>query len=146
MASYILKDGDEVKFFTEFTTATVTVQSGFIKASGKATINQTPICVEGDEKSVMVKGCSYINKAEQFSGGTGTLKISLLKEAHISSKTKIGEKAVLLNANRIPFDAEFVVDTPGKQPSPSEVFDVPGRVYSKGQGYFEAKNTKTKSS
>lgn len=144
MPSYLLRDGDEVRFFPEFLGITVSVRPGFIKGTGKAKQGSLPICVEGDEKSVIVTACPYVNKVEGYTGGTGTLKISKLKQAHISQKTKIATKAVLLNGNRIPFAAEFQVEVGGFN-QVAQTTDASGRIYSQGQGYFETKNAKNKS-
>ncbi|MGK7925560.1 MAG: hypothetical protein AB4290_09995, partial [Spirulina sp.] len=59
MADFILITGDKAKFNSSFGQANVTARPGDLIGSGKDKINQKLVCVEGDEKMVIVPGCPY---------------------------------------------------------------------------------------
>ena len=137
MSDFILKDGDKAIFFPTFGAAVVAVRPGVLKGIGPATLNGKNICVEGDEKSVSVPGCSYITPLFSIPG-TGTLKIFALAEDQTAQKTYTGDKLVMLKGSN--FTAKFEVQSPAMQPPPVLIPD-PTPQYS-GQGNFVTSNTK----
>ena len=54
MVDFILITGDRAMFNSTFGPAIVTVRPGNLFGTGKDKINQKLVCVEGDEKKVMV--------------------------------------------------------------------------------------------
>jgi len=140
MPDYILIDGDKAIFMPNFAAAVVVVQPGSLKGSGPATLNGKNMCVDGDEKSVSVPGCTYITP--QYSiPGSGTLKIASLAANQKAQKTKTGSKPVLLKGGN--FKAEFDVQNPAKQPPPGPGSPIPDTTmqYS-GSGTFMTTNMK----
>jgi hypothetical protein len=136
---YVLIDGDQAIFQPAFGAATVVVQPGTLKASGPGTVGSKPMCVEGDEGSVSVPGCMYMTP--QYSiPGVGTLEIAALAGDQKASKTKTGDKLVLLVGSN--FDAKFKVSSPAKQPVPgsSPVPDTTAEYA--GRGNFITTNVK----
>ena len=60
MADFILITGDLAMFTPTFGQAIVTVRPGNLVGTGKSKINYKPVCVDGDEKKVIVPGCPYM--------------------------------------------------------------------------------------
>jgi hypothetical protein len=139
MSNYILIDGDKANFIPAFGAAPVTVQPGTLKASGPATVNDTKLCVEGDEKSVSEQNCSYTTPSYPMAG-TGTLKIEALAGDQTAQKTRSGNKLVLLVGSS--FDATFVVQTPAMKPKPPAPPDTDQTKEYAGTGTFTTTNTK----
>lgn len=140
MSDFILLDGDTAQFLPAFGLATVIVQPGQLVASGAATVGGVKVCVEGDEASVEVAGCTYT--AGPYSiPGAGTLKIKQLAGDQVASKTQSGGKPVLLRGGQ--FDAVFEVQSPAKQPPKGTAPPEPdGTTSYDGKGSFVAANTK----
>ncbi len=112
MPDLILVDGDRVQIQPAFGPATVTSMPATIKGSGQQKIEGKPVCVEGDEKSVNIIGCTYMTP--EFSiPGVGTITIVLAPNQR-SATTKDSGKAVLVKGG--PFTAIFNVLVPAKQP------------------------------
>ena len=133
---YVLLDGDTVNFNPSFGAATVVVQPGTLSGSSSSTVKGKAMCVEGDEATVSVPGCTYT--AGAFSTpGTGTLKIASLSSDQIAQRTQIGGKAVLLKG--AVFNAKFEVQSPAQQPSSPPVSD-PTPLYAGGTGSFTTMN------
>ena len=144
MADFILIDGDTVLFQPSFGAATVMVQPGIINGSGPALINESLVCVEGDEDGVSVSGCQYISGSFTVPG-TGTLKISSLASDQIAEKTLSADKAVLLKGSN--FQAKFEVQVPAQFIPPSgTVTTDPMKEYSGGSGSFITTNAKVQGS
>lgn len=141
MPDFILIDGDQAIFDGTFGAATVVVQPGQITGSGPMTLDGTKVCVDGDEASVEVPGCSYTKGA--YAGGTGTLKIKALAGDQVASKTNTGGKAVLLVGSS--FTAIFEVQSAAKQPSTAGPVPDDTTSYS-GTGNFVTTNTKFRGS
>jgi hypothetical protein len=139
MSDFILLDNDAAIFVAAFVGATVTVLPGTLKASGPANASGKKMCVEGDESQVEVKSCAYITP-QCSTPGTGTLKIGSLGTDQKTTKTKCGNKALLLKGSQ--FDATFDVQTPAKQPGTPPVPDAMKQY--KGNGTFATTNTKFK--
>ena len=140
MSDFVIVDGDTALFLPSFGAATVVVQPGQITGSGPASLNGSPLCVDGDEASVEVPGCVYMTP--QYSiPGSGTLKIDSLASDQVAQKSTTGDTALILKGGN--FNAKFEVQSPAQQPStPSPVPDSTPS-YS-GSGSFITSNTKYK--
>ncbi|MFW9259430.1 hypothetical protein [Nostoc sp. CALU 546] len=140
MADLILITGDKAMFNPAFGQAIVTVRPGDLIGTGKDKINQKVVCVDGDEKKVIVPGCSYITPQYTIPG-VGILSIESLAGNQKAKKTKSAGKPVLLKG--ASFKAKFQVMVPAQQPSaPSPIPDVTPQ-YS-GSGTFMSLNLKVK--
>ncbi len=135
MADYILLTGDKVMFNPAFGPAVVVVQPGTLTGSGKEKLNGKYVCVQGDEKRVVVPGCPYISGSFPIPG-IGTLKIQSLAASHLSKNKKCDGKPVLLKGYQ--FNAVFEVTTPAQMPPPVACPD-PMSQYS-GTGSFLTEN------
>src|ERR1051325_6431235 len=111
MADYVIMENDLAIFMPAFGAATVVVQPGTMKASGKTTISGKKICVEGDESKLAVPGCMYMTP-QYVIPGVGTLKIASLAGNQTSKKTKSGKKAIIIKGSS--FTAKFEVQTPAQ--------------------------------
>lgn len=140
MSDFILIDGDQAIFMPNFGAAVVVVQPGNIQGNGPATFDSKNLCVEGDEASVSVPGCTYMTP--QYSiPGTGTLKIDSLAADQTAQKTNTGGKAVMLKGGN--FTAKFEVQSPAQQPPPGPGSPIPDATPSySGSGMFVTTNTK----
>lgn len=140
MADYILITGDKAMFKPNFGQAIITVRPGDLIGTGKDKINGKLVCVDGDEKQVIVPGCPYMTP--QYSiPGMGMLLIESLSGNQKAQKTKSGGKPVLLRGGQ--FNAKFTVMVPAQQPSaPSPIPDTTPQ-YS-GSGTFISMNLKVK--
>lgn len=140
MADFILITGDKAMFNPTFGQAIVTVRPGDLIGTGKDKINQKLVCVDGDEKKVIVPGCPYMTP--QYSiPGVGMLSIESLAGNQKAKKVKSGGKPVLLKG--ASFKAKFQVMVPAQQPSvPSPIPDATPQ-YS-GTGTFITTNMKVK--
>ena len=77
MADFILITGDKAMFNPTFGQAIVTDHPGDLVGTGKDKINQKLVCVDGDEKKVIVPGCPYMTS--QYSiPGVGILSMNPL--------------------------------------------------------------------
>lgn len=138
MLDFILKTGDLAMFIPTFPPAVVTVRPGQLIGSGKATINGQIICVDGDEKKVIVPGCPYITPVYSIPG-VGNLLITSLAPNQRAIRTKSGGKPVLLKGGT--FQAKFQVVTPAQIPS---VFTPDSMLQYAGFGTFITTNMRTK--
>lgn len=140
MADLILITGDKAMFNPTFGQAIVTVRPGDLIGTGKDKINQKVVCVDGDEKKIIVPGCSYVTPQYTIPG-VGILSIESLAGNQKAKKTKSAGKPVLLKG--ASFKAKFQVMAPAQQPSvPSPIPDVTPQ-YS-GSGTFISLNLKVK--
>lgn len=144
MSDFILVTGDTATFNSAFGVATVTVAPGTLVGTGKAKINKKQICVDGDEKSVVVPGCSY-TASVYVTPGTGILTIESLAGNQKAQKTKSGGNPVLLKG--ATFTAKFQVTSPAQQPAkppaiPNPIPDATPQ-YS-GTGTFTSTNSTVK--
>jgi len=140
MSDFILITGDKAMFNPNFGQAIVTVRPGDLIGTGKDKINGKLVCVDGDEKKVIVPGCNYMTP--QYSiPGVGMLTIESLAGNQKAQKTKSSGKPVLLKG--ASFQAKFQVMVPAQQPSiPNPISDSTPE-YS-GTGTFNSMNTKVK--
>lgn len=139
MADFILIDGDQAIFMPSFGAAIVAVQPGTLTATGAATFNGTKVCIQGDETSVQVPGCTYISGPHTVPG-SGTLLIESLASDHVASLTHSSNTPVMLKGSL--FKAKFQVASPATIPVATTPDPVP--VYSGGQGQFVTQNAKFK--
>lgn len=142
MSDFIIIDGDQAMFLPTFGAAIVVVQPGQITGSGPGTLDGKPICVEGDESSVEVPGCTYMTP--QYSiPGVGTLKIDSLAGDQVAEKTSTGGTPVILKGNQ--FNATFEVQSPAQQPPPGPGSPIPDSTTQyAGNGMFITTNIKFK--
>jgi hypothetical protein len=140
MAYFILITGDKAMFNPNFGQAIVTVRPGDLIGSGKDKINQKLVCVDGDEKKVIVPGCTYIT-AQHSIPGMGMLLIQSLAGNQKAQKTQSNGKPVLLKGGE--FKAKFTVLVPAQQPSAPNPIPDNTPQYS-GTGTFITTNLKVK--
>ena len=112
----ILLDGDFVNFLPFFPPATVVVRQGTLTASGGDPVFGRRMCVEGDERLVMVPGCPYTTP-QYTVPGVGTLTVHLLHPSSVARKTTSNGRKVLLNG--MPFFGRFLVMTPAMMVLPA---------------------------
>ena len=138
MADFILTTGDLAMFNPIFGQAIVTVRPGNLIGAGKDKVNGKIVCVDGDEKKVMVPGCSYMTPQYTIPG-VGMLTIESLATNQKALKTKSGGKPVLLKGST--FKAKFQVMVPAQQPPSGPTPPVPDSTpqYS-GSGTFITTN------
>ncbi|MDT7836287.1 hypothetical protein [Aquabacterium sp. OR-4] len=142
MLDTVLIDGDQAVFVPMFGAALVVVQPGRLRASGPATAGGKKICVDGDESSVSVPGCSYMTP-QYCIPGSGTLKIASLAANQKAQHCHTGGKPMLLKGAM--FNARFEVQVPAMQPPPGPGAPVPdGSPSYSGQGQFVSTNLKVK--
>lgn len=140
MSDFILITGDKAMFYPTFGQAIVTARPGDLIDTGKDKINHKLVCVDGDEKKVIVPGCPYMISQYSISR-VGILSIESLVGNQKAKKTKSGGKTVLLKS--ASFQAKFQVIIPAQQPSaPSPIPDATPQ-YS-GSGTFISLNLKVK--
>ena len=139
MADFILTTTDQAIFDPEVGLATVTLPPlpPTLEGSGNGTIDGKTICVEGDEKKIIVL-CEYI-KPPHMIPGNGELSIKLALN-QIAMRTKSKGRPVLLKGDT--FVAEFRVMLPAEEPGEPPIPD-PIREYS-GTGTFKTDNFTTK--
>ncbi|HLT34891.1 MAG TPA: hypothetical protein VK034_01365 [Enhygromyxa sp.] len=119
---HVLIDGDTVEY-SGFAPANVIVQPGTLKGSGPGTIDDKPICVDGDQGSAKVENVSY--SLPSYESGSGTLEIVTLAPDQTASKTRTGKKPVLLVGSECI--AQFTVETPASGPDgPAPKIKYPG--------------------
>ena len=143
MGDFILATGDQAIFLPAFGAATVTVAPGVLAGTGKTNIIKKPVCVDGDEKKVMVPGCAYITASHSIPG-VGMLSIESLAGDQKGKKVKSGGKAVLLKGGQ--FHAKFQVVTPAQMPAPPGPPVLDATPSYSGKGNFVTTNAKVKGS
>ena len=79
MSEYLLGNGDTVMFLPNFGAAMVAVRPTIIKGGSKANVMGKKVCVEGDEKHVLVLGCVYTTPT-YIIPGIGNLSIKSLAQ------------------------------------------------------------------
>lgn len=140
MSDVFVIDGDQAVFLPMFGAAIVVVQPGRIRGSGPATLGGKKICVDGDESSVSVPGCTYMTP-QYCIPGTGTLKIASLAANQKATHCHTGGKPMLLKGAM--YTARFEVQVPAMQPPPGPSAPIPdGSPSYSGQGQFVSTNVK----
>lgn len=140
MADFILMTGDIAMFNPPFGQAIVTPLPGNIIGSSKDTITKKMLCVDGDEKTVIVPGCPYMTPSHPIPG-VGILSIDSLAANQKAVRTKSNGKPVLLKGGT--FKAKFQVVAPAQQPTPAGPVPDPTPQYS-GTGSFITTNFRVK--
>jgi hypothetical protein len=140
MADFILMTGDIAMFNPPFGQAVVTPLPGNIIGSSKDTITKKMVCVDGDEKTVIVPGCPYMTPSHPIPGA-GILSIDSLAADQKAMRTKSNGKPVLLKGST--FKAKFQVVAPAQQPTPAGPVPDPTPQYS-GTGSFITTNFRVK--
>ncbi|MCW6037558.1 hypothetical protein K4A83_14920 [Spirulina subsalsa FACHB-351] len=115
MSDFILTTGDLAMFNPTFGAAIVTVRPGNLSGTGKMKINQKLVCIDGDEKTVIVPGCPYMTPVYNIPG-VGILSIASLAPNQKALRVKSNHKPVLLKGGT--FNAKFQVLVPAQQPTP----------------------------
>ena len=141
MGDPILVTGDLAMFDAAFGPATVVVRPGDMKGSGKTKVMGKIVCVDGDEKKVMVSGCTYTT-ATHTTPGSGSLFIQQLVPPQKSMKTKSGKKPVLIATGK--FIAKFTVMVPAQMPAPPGPPIPDTMLQYVGQGEFKSTQAKSK--
>lgn len=137
MENYIVS-GDTVTFLPPFGKCIVTPIPGTIPGSAmKTTVTAKPVCLEGDEKKVIVPGVAYVSPPF-VTPGVGILMIESLAPDQLSKKTTIEGKAPILKG--IMFNAKFQVNVPAMMPTPAGPVPDPVPLYSGGKGMFVPSN------
>ena len=113
MSDFILVSGDQAMFNPTFAVAVVSVQPGRLTGSGRSQAGGKPVCVAGDESTVVVPGCSYI-APPHVTPGVGILTIAALGPDQTAKQTRSGSKPVLLKGGT--FTAKFQVLSPAIDP------------------------------
>lgn len=138
MADPIVITGDSAVFPTSCGGATLPPVKAPMSGSGRDTVQKKAVCVDGDERKVMVSGVSYTTSTHTIPG-TGSLMIQALADSQKSKKAKSGGKPVLIAKGK--FTAKFMVMVPAQQPSsPNPIPD--NTIQYVGQGEFETTNQK----
>lgn len=140
MTDYLIMEGDMAVFLPAFGAALVVVRPGTMSGTGRSTASGKKICVEGDEKQLMVAGCSYTSGPYSVPG-VGTLKIDSLGFDQTSQKTKSGNKAIIIKGST--FNAKFEVQAPAQQPTAAGPVPDATPQYM-GTGNFQTSNVKWK--
>ncbi|MEH2154087.1 hypothetical protein [Nostoc sp.] len=139
MLDFILITGDRAIFNPIFGKAIVAVRPGILTGTGIPTVNKKEICIFGDEKKVIVPGCSYTSPPN-ITPGTGTLFIQSLPPNQKARKVKSKRTAVLLKGTT--FTARFQVILPAQTPTIPPTPD-PIPIYL-GTGFFTTTNMQVK--
>lgn len=142
MSDLVILDGDLAMFLPAFGAAVVVVRPGPITGSGPATTTGHKLCLEGDEASVSVPGCTYV-APPYVVPGIGTLEIDQLAGDQLSqASVGAGSKLILKGAT---FTAKFTVASPAQQPQASgPVPDTTARY--DGSGHFLTTNATVRAS
>ncbi len=126
----ILLNGDIAMFEPAFGAATVAVRPDPIMGHGPAMVKGKLICVEGDEKTVVVPGCMYT--AGGFSvPGVGIIMIQALAPDQKATQVTNKGKAILLKGG--DFEAVFNVLSPAQMPPPVSTPDPMPKYMGKGK-------------
>ncbi len=135
MTKLTILDGDQVVFLPIPGTTIIPMLQGVMKASSKAVFGGRKLCVEGDEKKVVVP-CTYLTPAFTISG-TGNLTIEKLAVDQLSQKTKVGNVSIIRKGTF--FKSKFQATVRAKNPVSGS--DDPVGVYF-GQGQLITSNNK----
>lgn len=85
-------------------------------SSTNVMVGGAPVCLQGDELPMELRGPLSYTAPPFTVPGTGTLTLTLLS-SNMTRKARNGGKAMLIKGE--PFEALFTVDTPATQPSPT---------------------------
>lgn len=145
MADSILLTGDTVMFDPVFGLAVLSPLSPLsatLSGTGGRQIDGKAVCVEGDEKNVMVSEVIYTSGSFTIPG-KGILKIESLGSDQKATVTKTWGKAVLLKGST--FTARLQITTPAMQQRPIPFLPIPDPTTEYiGTGEFITTNVKEK--
>ena len=136
---FIIVDQDTINFLPIFGIAVVVPQPGTITATGTSSFKGKKVCIQGDEASVMVPGCTYMTPSYPIPG-VGTIIVERLNNDQLAQKTKSNQKPMILKGSQL--NAKFIVQTPAQQPTIAGPIPDPLLEYSGGMGSFINSNTK----
>ena len=139
MLDFILTTGDQAIFIPTFGKAIVVVLPGNLTGTSRAKVQGRTICVEGDEKKIIVPGCPYTSPPN-VTPGAGILSIQSLAANQKAKRVKSGGKAVLLKGSS--FKAKFQVLAPATLPPPVPTPDAIIQYF--GTGTFMTTNIRAK--
>ncbi len=128
-------DGDQVFFLPIPGTTIIPMLQGVMKANSKVVFGGKKLCVEGDEKKVVVP-CTYMTPAYTIPG-TGNLIIEKLAADQLSKKAKMGNKRIIRKGTFFQSKFQAIV----KAMNPVSGSPDPVGVYS-GQGQLITSNSK----
>ena len=142
MTDFILTTNDQAIFDeppAEFGLTIVIAPPGILQGSGNATINGKTICVEGDEKKIIVP-CTYTTSVYTIPGN-GELSIKTLAPNQKAIRARSNGRHLLLKGDT--FSAQLQVLRPAMEPT--EPIPTPDTTlqYS-GTGFFNTTNRTTK--
>lgn len=138
MADPIVITGDFAVFPTSCGGATLPPMRAPMTGTGRDMVLKKAVCVDGDERTIMVSGVPYTTSTHTIPG-TGSLMIQALDPAQKSTKAKSGGKPVLVAKGK--FTVKFMVMVPAQQPStPNPIPDTTLNYVGKGE--FETTNRK----
>ncbi|MCP1489810.1 hypothetical protein J3D48_006220 [Pseudomonas fluorescens] len=138
MSEWVVINGDTVKFDQTFGNRTAISPTTTITGTGKATINNNKICIQGDEKQVEIMNVPYTTPSHTVPG-TGTLTILALDISQQAQKTASGQ-AVILEGQK--FKAQFLPTQPAMTPPPVSTPDLASPTM--GTGRFIASQQRVK--
>ena len=139
MGDPIVITGDFAVFPTSCGGATLPPMRAPMAGTGRGSVLGKRVCVDGDERKIMLSGVSYTTSTHTIPG-VGALMIQALDPGQKSQKTKSGGKPVLIARGK--FTVKFMVMAPAQQPSaPSPIPDT--MIQYIGQGEFESANKKS---
>lgn len=140
MSAPLLVTGDLAVFPTAFGAAVVPmVMTAPIVGSGAARVLGKPVCVAGDEQSVVVASCSYT--AGPFTvPGTATLTIAALASEQGSQGVASGRKPALLATGK--FVAKLQVLVPAQMPPATPTPPPDATPTYTGEGEFRSSNAR----
>lgn len=140
MADPIVVTGDLAVFPTACGAAVLPPTQAPLTGTGRDTVLGKRVCVDGDERRILVSGVTYTTATHSIPG-TGALMIQQLDPAQKSTRSKSGGKPLLVAKGK--FTAKFLVMVPAQQPStPSPIPDTTPQYV--GQGEFQTTNQKSK--
>lgn len=131
MSEWVVISGDIVKFDPVFGDRTVISPPTTISGTGKASINNRKICIEGDEQRVRVMNVPYTTASHSVPG-TGTLTIMTLDASQKAKKT-VCTQVVIIEGQK--FKAQFLPTQPALTPPPASSPDL--STPSMGTGSFK---------
>ena len=142
MSDFVILNGDQAMFDASFSGATVIAPPGTMSGTGRASVNGSTVCVEGDEASVIVAGVVYMTPVYSIPG-TGTLRITSLGSDQLSENGSSDGRKLIVKGGT--FQAELSMTSPAMQPQPPPSSPIPDSTptYS-GTGSFITTNTVTK--
>ncbi|BFU47633.1 hypothetical protein [Krasilnikovia sp. MM14-A1004] len=116
-ADFIIATGDQIQVTIPPPTIVPQLAAPIplIGTSKNVMVGTNPVCLEGDELPVAIKGPLTYTAPPFITPGTGTLEITLLP-TNKTMQTENGKKILVKGAT---FTVRFNVQTPAQQPTPT---------------------------